>query len=179
MLSASEWRKNQENMVTFVLVDGDGLEVTGLGSSFDLSLAKAGGPFIDGTGDKAEMGFGWYSYLTTAEEANTSGPVSIVVSGVTTIQQNLEYVVDDRVVSAIDFTYTVTSTAGNVPLAGVEVAVYADSLMTQIVWNGFTDVFGVARDFYDQLPRLMPGTYFFFRGKSGYSFSNPDQETVS
>ena len=179
MLSASEWRKNQENMITFVLLDGDGLEVTGLSNTFDLFISKAGGAFAAGAGVKAEIGLGWYSYISTTGEADTSGPIAIVTGAGGTIQQNLEYVIDDRVISAVEFTYTVTSTAGNIPLSGVTVDIYADALMTNIVWTGITDVLGVARDFYDNLPRLMPGSYFFFRAKSGYTFDNPDEEEVS
>lgn len=178
MLSASEWRKNQENMVLFILVDSDGLEVTGIGDNFDVSISKAGGAFAAGTGDKAEVGLGWYSYTCTAGEADTSGPVAVTIAATGAIQQNLEYVVDDRVVAAIPFTYTVTSTAGNVSLPGVDVAIYSDALMQNIVWNGRTDPSGVARDFYGFLPRLVPGTYYFFRTLAGYIFADPDVETV-
>lgn len=179
MLSATEWRKNQENTILFVLVDDSATEVTGLDDAFDVFISKAGGSFAAGTGFKWEVGLGWYGYTATADEADTSGPVAVAVSAVGIVQQNLEYVVEDRVITAVEFTYTVTSTAGNVPLPGVEVRIFADALATQIVWAGTTDAVGVARDFYGYKPRLEPGTYYFFRDKSGYSFSDPDVETVS
>lgn len=47
------------------------------------------------------------------------------------------------------------------------------------VWHGETDAFGVARDDGNSLPFLDPGTYYFWSQKSGYSFTNPDEEVVS
>lgn len=179
MLSATEWRKNQPNTILFVLVDDSTAEVEGLDDSFDVYISKAGGSFALGTGFKWEVGMGWYGYTATPTESDTSGPVAMVITGTGVVQQNLEYVVEDRVISAIEFTYTVTTTAGNIPLPGVEVRIFADALATQIVWAGITDALGVARDFYGYKPRLEPGTYYFFRDKSGYSFNDPDMETVS
>lgn len=179
MLSASEWRKHQPNTIDFVLVDGNGLEVLGVGPGFSLYIAKATGTFVPGSGLKSEIGMGWYRYTATAGEADTSGPVAIVVQAFSSIQQNLEYVVDDRVVAAREYTYTVTSTAGNLPLSGVETNIFADPMGNDLVWSGMTDVFGIAVDFYGNLPRLQPGAYYFFRRKDGYSFSDPDVETVS
>lgn len=179
MLSATEWRKHQPNTILFVLVDESTVEIEGLDDSFDLFISKAGGSFAAGAGFKWEVGLGWYAYTATPTEANTSGPVAIVVTGTGVVQQNLEYVVEDRVITAVEFTYTVTSTAGNVPLQGVEVRIFGDAIATQIVWTGVTDSLGVARDFYGYKPRLEPGTYYFFRDKPGYTFNDPDQETVS
>lgn len=179
MLSAVGWKKNQPNTILFVLVDGDGAEVAGLGSTFTLQLSKAGAAFANSAGTKAEVGSGWYSYISTSSEANTSGPIAVKVTGAGIAQQNLEYVVEDRVVTAVPFTYTVTSTAGSVPIANAVVSVYTDVLGTQIVWTGFTDALGVARDEFGNIPRLEPGTYYFWRSKFGFAFDNPDTEVVS
>jgi hypothetical protein len=81
--------------------------------------------------------------------------------------------------TSIEYTYTVISTSGSVPIPGVEVLVYTDSGATNFVWGGRTDSFGVARDLHGQLPRLEAGVYFFFNFKPGFSFQNPDTETVS
>lgn len=179
MLSASAWRKNQQNTILFVLVDANTEEVVGLDDGFVLSISKAGGSFAASAGLKLEVGSGWYSYTTTVGEANTSGPVAVKVTGVGIVQQNLEYIVDDRVISAIEFTYTVTSTAGNVPVQDVDVLISSDLLGINMVWTGTTDSFGVARDTYGYKPRLQPGTYYFWRSKSGFTFPNPDTEVVS
>jgi hypothetical protein len=48
-----------------------------------------------------------------------------------------------------------------------------------MVWGGDTDAFGVARDDAGELPRLDPGTYYFWRNLAGWTFTNPDTEIVS
>lgn len=179
MLSAGSWNKNQPNTILFVLVDASGSEVTGLGSGYTLRLSKAGAVFAASAGTKSEVGLGWYKYQSTAGEADTSGPIAIVVTGAGVVQQNLEYVLDDRVVTAVEFTYTITSTAGGLPIENVTVLFYTDSSLTKLAWSGETDAFGVARDIYGALPRLEPGTYYIVRIRQGYSFINPDQESVS
>lgn len=179
MLSAGSWKLNQTNTVLFVLVDGDGNEVQGIGTAFTVQISKGGSVFQAGLGPKTEVGLGWYRYIATAAEADTVGPVALVVTGSGVVQQNLEYVVETRVVTAIEFTYTVTSTAGGLPVEGVRISFYTDSGANDLVWTGRTDAFGVARDEYGSLPRLEPGTYYIWRYKVGYSFDNPDTETVS
>lgn len=178
MLSAGEWRKNQPNTVLFVLVDENGLEIVGIGTTFDVYLSKAGAAFAASAGTKAEVGRGWYSYTATAAEANTSGPIAIAVEATGALQQNLEYVVEHRVVTAIPFTYTVNQ-PGPIPIPGVYTYFYADLLQTQLVWTGLTDALGVARDQYGNLPNLEPGTYYIVNYKPGYTFNNPDIEEVS
>jgi hypothetical protein len=179
MLSAGAWRKNQPNTILFVLVDSNGDEVAGLGSGYTLQLSKVGAAFAGSAGTKSEVGSGWYKYISTAGEADTSGPLAIKVTHASTVQQNLEYVVDDRVATAIEFTYTLTSTAGGVPIEGADILIYTDDGATNFVWGGVTDTFGVARDVYGQLPRLVAGTYFIFRYKPLFNFDNPDVEIVS
>jgi hypothetical protein len=180
MLSAGTWKQNQPNTILFVMVDSSGSEVTGLGSAFTLQLSKAGGSFFTGLGTKSEVGLGWYKYLSTSAEADTPGPVAVVVTHASTIQQNLEYVCETRVETAVAFTYTLTSTAGgSPPIVGAEILIYTDAGGTNFVWSGLTDTFGVARDINGELPRLDPGAYFFFAYKNGFAFTNPDSETVS
>lgn len=179
MLAATDWKKNQANTVLFVMVNNSTIEITGLGDEFDVFISKGGAAFVSGVGAKLEVGLGWYSYTATPEEADTSGPIALSVTGSQAEQQNLEYVVEDRVITAIYFTYVVTSTAGNLPIQDVKVSIYADSIASLIVWTGMTDSFGTARDEFGLLPRLEPGTYFFFRDKAGYLFENPDTEVVS
>lgn len=89
-----EWTLDAQNTITFVMVDANGTEVTGLGSGFTLQISKNGGAFNASAGTKAEIGNGWYSYVSTAGEADTAGPVSIRVSGAGAVQQNLAYLVE-------------------------------------------------------------------------------------
>jgi len=80
--------------------------------------------------------------------------------------------------TCIDFTYTVTD-GGGTPIEGVDVRISTDLAGTNIVWCGTTDVFGVARDTYGNLPCLDAGTYYFWLQRAGYTFANPDTEVVS
>lgn len=82
--------------------------------------------------------------------------------------------------TAIEFTYTVvTPDPANIPIDGVTVDISTDIAGDNVIWSGDTDTFGVARDDAGNLPRLDPGVYYFWRQKSGYTFTNPDTETVS
>lgn len=173
------WKLNQTNLITFVLVDSDGIEVTGLGSGFTLQISKAGGAFVGSAGTKAEVGSGWYKYTSTAGEADTYGPVSIKITHGSIVQQNLEYVVEERTIGAIEYTYTVTNSATSNPLPGVEIWIATDSAGNNVVWYGTTDDLGVARDSNGNLPRLDAAQYFIFRQKASFSFDDPDVENVS
>ena len=173
----TQLERGQVNLITFVLIDASGAEVAGLGTSFVLQLAKAGGAFAASDGTKAEMGLGWYSYEVTAAEADTRGPLSVVVNGTGALQQNLEYIVDARNIYALEFTYTVDD--GTDPIDGAQVWITTDLAGNDTIWNGVTDSLGAARDINGRLPFLDPGTYYFWVQKSGYSFTNPDTEVVS
>lgn len=179
MLSAGEWIPDQQNEITFVMVDTTGDEVSGLGTTFMLSIRKSGGVFVIGNGTKTEIGLGWYSYLATAAEADTIGPVAVVVTGAGTVQQNLEYVCGQRTPSALEFTYTVRNSITANPIPGVKIQIGTDMAGANIIWSGITDTFGVSRDTTGHLPRLEPGTYRIFRQLSGFIFSDPDVEEVS
>lgn len=173
----SELVRNQTNLVTFVMVDSNGDEVAGLGAGFTVQVSKAGGAFAASAGTKAEISDGWYSYLFAAAECDTVGPVALKVTGAGAVQQNLEYVVKQRTINAIEFTYTVT-VSGN-PLQGATVWISTDVAGSNVIWEGTTNASGVAVDTNDEKPFLMPGTVYFWTQKTGYSFTNPDEEIVS
>lgn len=177
----NEWKLNQQNKITFVMVDATGTEVAGLtGAGLTIQISKNGGAFNASAGTKAEISDGWYSYLSTAGEADTVGPLSIFVTGAGCVQQNLEYIVKQRTSEAIEFTYTVTNVNTGNPIDGVYVQITTDVAGTNIIWAGYTDALGVARDVANnELPYLDAGVYYFWSQKAGYSFSNPDTETVS
>lgn len=172
---------NQVNLISFVLVDSSGNEVTGLGGTFDVNISKNGAVAVAGTGSKAEVSglVGWYTYQLTALECDTPGLLLIQVdAGGATIYQNLEYVILDRRIFAIDFTYTVTDNSTSLPIEGVQCWFSTDSPPTNVIWYGVTDAFGVARDANGNLPRLDVGTYYISCQKAGYTF-DIDTEVVS
>lgn len=81
--------------------------------------------------------------------------------------------------TAVEFTYTVTDSVTTFPIAGVVVDVSTDIAGTNFIWTGITDAFGVARDEGGNLPRLDPGTYYFWKNRPGYiDDQNPDTEVV-
>jgi hypothetical protein len=82
---------NLAQKISFVLLDSSGVEVTGLGSGYSLSISKNGGAFAAGVGTKEEIGSGWYSYNLTATETDMAGPLAIKVTGTGVDQQNLIY----------------------------------------------------------------------------------------
>lgn len=176
---ADEWQLNQANRIDFVMVDSSNTEVSGLGSGFTLQVSKNGGGFNASGGTKAEIGSGWYTYLSTAGEADTVGPVAIKVTGAGAVQQNLEYVVRQRNPGAIAFTYTVTRSDNSNPIEGVSVWITTDLGGSNVIWRGTTDTSGVARDDDSILPYLDAGTYYFWSQLANYTFSNPDTEVVS
>ena len=81
----------------------------------------------------------------------------------------------------VEFTYTVTNSLTGLPLPGVFVWVVLASNPAVVLWNGLTDVAGVARDLSGDLPCLMPATYRFFKSLIGFSDSDApfDVEIVS
>lgn len=173
------WKLSQANQIVFVLVDSNGLEVSGLGTGFTLQISKAGGAFAGSAGTKAEIGSGWYSYVSTSGEANTVGEIAIKITHASIIQQNLAYTVEQRTISAIEYTYTVTDDVTLLPIEGVQVWIATDTDGQNVVWAGTTDSAGVARDTDGNLPLLDAATYQIFRQRAGYTFVNPDQEIVS
>ena len=169
-MHAGNWELSQSNMITFVMISAAGIELIGLGATFGLQISKAGAGFVAGAGAKAEIGLGWYRYTAIPTEANTPGPVSVVVTGA----------VRNRATSSHrQFTYPVTDSVSGLPLPGVRVSFSTDISGVNIVWTGITDAFGVARDDAGKLPRLDPGTYYVWRILAGYTFVDPDTEVVS
>ena len=68
--------------------------------------------------------------------------------------------------------YNVTDGAG-APLADVLVVVTTDAAGTNTIASGTTDAYGNVTFWLDV------GTYYMWRKKSGYNFTNPDTEVVS
>jgi hypothetical protein len=179
-LSRFEWRIDHENRIAFVMIDGSGSEVTGLDGALTIQISKNGGAFAPAGGTQAEIGLGWYTYLSTVAEADTVGPVAVVVTGAGAIQQNLEYVTTNRVQNTKSYEYPVTRSDTLLPVADANVDIYTDVALSNRIWSGVTDEFGHPRDEFSALPVLQIGeTYQFVTKKVGLSFPNPDAETIA
>lgn len=76
-------------------------------------------------------------------------------------------------VGAVAFTYTLTDSVSGLPIAGADVWATTDEAGLNVAASGVTNTFGQVILYLDA------GTYHFFRQLAGYSFINPDTETVS
>lgn len=85
-----EWSYNLANSIMFIIPSSStGQELAGLGTSFTVEIAKAGGAFAASAGSKAELGNGWYRYTNTIAEADTLGQVALRITATGALQQNL------------------------------------------------------------------------------------------
>src|SRR4030066_41168 len=75
--------------LAFVLLDTDGNEVAGLGSTFTVTYSKNGAAFAAGSGAKTEVGSGAYTYDQVADETDTRGPLLYEITGAGTDVQRL------------------------------------------------------------------------------------------
>lgn len=163
---------DKPNLIAFVIDDESGNEISGLGTSWTIEISIAGAPFVPATGTKGETGFGWYTYLTTAAEVDSSVTGSRVfrITHASARQQNLEYTVEPRVVGAVEVQYTVQDSVSSVGIAGVKVWVTADPGNSQNpFFLGYTDFAGVLRDAQSNLPRLDTGTMYVWKHIAGYT----------
>jgi len=74
---------------------------------------------------------------------------------------------------AISWVYTLTDSVTTLPIANANVWVTTDLAGTNVIRNGTTDAFGIVTF------NLDAGTYYYWRQKSGYNFTDPDTEVVS
>ena len=78
----------------------------------------------------------------------------------------------DSGAGTIQHTYTVTDSSDGMPIDGVEVWVSTDAAGVNVIASGYTNSSGIINFMLDA------GTYYFWRKRSGYNFTNPDLETV-
>ena len=74
---------------------------------------------------------------------------------------------------AIAHTYTLTNSGDGLPIAEAEVWATTDLGGSNIVASGVTSTLGVVTFYLDA------GTYYFWRSKAGWNFTNPDTEVVA
>lgn len=164
--------------IKFPMLDSNGNEVSGLGATLTIEISSGAGALVPAVNPNAELGSGAYTYTFDPSEL-IPGEVYLTVNGAGCVQQNLVYEVGNSIPGSIEFTYTVTNSITTLPIADVAVWVTTDIAGNNIIWSGHTDAFGVARDVDARLPYLPVGTLYFWRNKAGFSFSNPDTESVS
>lgn len=177
---SGEWLAGIPNEVTFVMVDSSGNELTGLTISMEIRVT--GQSFQAVAGTLLEIGYGWYSYTCTAAEA-VVGPISIRANASGAVQQNLEYICEQRTPGVKFWTYRVTDLPGGAgnPIDGVYVWVTRTSVQNDLgIWEGYTDSNGYAKDLKGRDPLLPLGNNYFWKWKAGFvDDDNPDLEVVS
>ena len=81
---------------------------------------------------------------------------------------------------ATEYEYTVTNSVTLLPEQGVKVWITTDLAGSNIIWSGYTDTSGIARDTNGNEPFLDAGTYYFWKSKPGFiDDQNPDTEVVT
>ncbi len=136
-----------------------------------------------------EIGQGYYR-LDIPDAAFATGAVSgtlVIVDGATSpavLTTTVDFQLVDHILftaGAIEVPYTMYTDedAETGPIEGVEIFITTDSAGNNVIWSGTTDALGVLRESGGSKPWLDRGTYYFFRKKSGYQFTNPDSETIS
>lgn len=175
-MSGQGWLAGLPNEVTFVMVDGSNIELTGLTLSIEIRVT--GGSFVAAAGTWLEIGNGWYSYTSTAGEA-VVGPISMRVTASGAVQQNLEYVCEQRTPGVVSYPYQVTD--GVDPVAGAKVwFTLLNDANDVALWVGYTDGTGYAYDARGNAPLLPTGTVYGWKYKPGWrDVDNPDVEIVS
>lgn len=140
-------------------------------------------------------GYGAYVVGTTADVVgDITGNVSGSVGSVTDVSGITDAVWDEAIADhltagttglalhtagsaagtgTMTFTYTLTSSVDGTAIEGAIVEVYSDSTMSSLVATGLTNSAGQVVFYLDA------GTYYLKRIKPGWSFTNPDQETVA
>ena len=108
----------------------------------------------------------WASGVRYQLDAHESGSLNIPYS---------EQVTDilTSATGPIAFPYTVTNSVTGLPISEVRVWVTTDEAGNNVIRNEYTTSLGVATFYLDA------GTYYFWRSKSGYRFTNPDTEVVA
>ena len=180
------WQPNQQNLIGFVMIDSSGNELAGRVCSGTISKNGAAANALAGAFTEISGMVGHYTYLSTVGEADTVGIVNVQVSAAGAVRQNMEYTVLQRTPNGVPFDPASTGngyqvvTAGGVPIEGVDIIIRAqNNINAVIVASGQTNVNGYIRDIYGNIPLVEPGVdYYVWRYKAGYTFSNPDTESM-
>ncbi|MDY6834331.1 MAG: hypothetical protein SVY53_05965 [Chloroflexota bacterium] len=143
---------------------------------------KAVTTMVDAAAVQAEIGKGCYAYYYDATELDTYDYLSFVdyvgTEDLTPLGavQKLDVDVNTRATlgaGAMEWTYTLTEQGTGNPIPDATVWVTTDAGGSHVVASGLTNQEGIVTFWLDT------GTVYVWRQKSGWNFSNPDEEVVS
>lgn len=136
-------------------------------------VTKDGGTQTAIAGTPTHKGNGQWSVNLTATEMN-GNVVGLLFTHTDAVPVNFTIpTYTDATGGAITFTYTVTESGSGNPIDNCDVWVSTDVAGSNVIQNAVTNASGVATFYLDA------GTYYFWRQKNGWNFTNPDTETVS
>lgn len=192
------WRQyGTQTTLLFPLIDRDAVDFESTPvthTAGDTQISKNEGNFANTTNAFAHEGNGIYSLVLTATEMQAARIVVTIIDSATKLWEDQCVVIETFgdssaqhpginivVAGALEITYTVKEDDEDTgdPIDGVEVWITTDSGGSNVIWSGTTDTNGVLRGAGDGKPWLDAGTYYFWRKKSGFVFTNPDTETFS
>lgn len=101
----------------------------------------------------------------------TAGKAGYILG--TNLDQKISLINQSPGAGAITFTYTLTNSNGGAAISGADVWATSDAAGNTVVASGTTDGAGQVTFYLDA------GTYYIWRQKAGWNFTNPDTETVS
>lgn len=143
---------------------------------YDATFVAVGVPVTTSFGVFGNGNYGWFGTPPVTQGfANFYSDSIPTISALSAINASASFFP----AGAIAYTYTVTNSVGGAPIDGVQVWITTDLAGTNVIWSGVTDAFGIARDVTNTLPQLNAGTYYFWRQKAGWVFTDPDTEIVS
>jgi len=175
------WEYGIPNEIGFVMVDANRNEVSGL--TLTVEVRNSGGSFQAAAGSWSEVSDGWYDYTSSVGEASVVGSVAVKVTAAGAIQQNLEYVVEQRTPEVKFWAYRVTDQPGGAgnPIQGAYVWVTRDNVENDpVIWEGYTNTDGYAKTPKDRNPLVPLGNNYFWKYKPGFiDDDDPDLEIVS
>ena len=135
--------------------------------------------------DGLDLVTAWTTDITGAVSGNSTHSAANVKTAIEAAGSHLTLILEDTGTTipallldvgtgtgAIEHDITVLD-ADTHQLSDVELWVYTDTAMTNLVASGITNAFGVATFYLDA------GTYFVKSQKSGYNFTNPSTEVVT
>lgn len=163
----------QIQRISFIMVNSSGAPMPGLvPGDLTVTVSAAGAAFVPGAGSTGVIGSGWYYYDLTAAETSTEGPLAITITSPGCANQNLLFFIQSPTITARKFIYTLRDNATHVPITGAEVWASSDNLGQIEIDHGFTDGTGKVTFF------LNPGTYYLWKTRAGYSFTNPEEQVI-
>ena len=153
--------------------------ITGDAANITANLRLDGGAAnpVDDT-NPAELEGGYYAFDLTKAETNAN---LIVICPSSTTADVLVIGVPGAVwtetaaagAGSVTWTYTLTDADTGALIDGASVWVTTDIAGANVIASGTTNDSGVVTFYLDA------GTYYFWRSRSGYNFTNPDTEVVA